>query len=1156
MDTPVFSAPAALLAALVATTPLALPSPASAASAAFENFNQYTAGTALAGLNGGVGWSATWRAVNGMRVSDQSITYDLDGRQLGGGNSLRVEANADNAFARSFLPAVDTTGRDYFVGFLFRLEGKEPGTTFTGNVFAGWQAEDGSPSTSIDNIGYTGGAGRAGARVNNLSSPVTTPLVYGQTYRMVIKFTGWDGERYTTTQVWLNPTVEDEASTDPAVTQVRTVAGAGSSGLSGLRVRTLGLGTTAWYLIDDLHVTHTWSELLAYPEVPDQPGDPTTPQTHVITEGPDWKPYAHPLEIAPGGVFDHTHLLDAPAGKHGALRITEAGQFEFTGRPGQRVRFAGVNLNFSAQFLSNADADQLAETLARSGYNTVRFHHFDNELRESLEPTPDGPLFTLNAAKLERLHYLFAAMKQRGLYISIDLYSIRGFNAAEIARFGLTSSSLSSNAFKALIPIDENAYQSWRRYAELLLTSVNPHTGMTWAEDPALIGICPVNEDNLYQTFESNTAVKTRYETLFEEAYPPSGESEVERAAKRYRFLHDLHTASDARLRTYLRSLNVRALLTGTNYGAVQALTLQRSAYDYVDNHTYFNHPTYPGTTGTLPLNSHNDSLVKRRVTMPRDVMTSRIYGKPYTVTEWNASRPNQYRGEASVLMPAYASLQDWDGLWCFQYGDTREMITSGSATGSFAITADPIGMLMSRTTALLFLRGDIAPAQRSVVWAVRPAEAFSSWEKATSAHFLLTGLISQVGSLPAEPGDLSGAFDAIVTGATPAPSAPLPPKTYLADGETLISRMIADGVLPEGSLTGYGETAVCRSDTGEITMDASAGTATVLTDRSELFALSAGAQLSGRRVSVSNGSTPASISVIALEGEDGQELSLAHARRILVTHLTDALPKGMEFNSPARTRLLSWGQLPHLVLRGEATLSLALAEGDWAAWVVDATGARVRQVPLTRSPDGRYGLAVASVTAEGVQLAYELVRPAAPPQLLGAVSRRTHGGAAAFDIPLLAGSTSQPPAGPLPIECRGGSELKLVVAFDKTLNGVLATVSEGTATVGSTQLVGRELHLTLAGVANAQALTVTLTDVTSVDGGTLPAASVRLGVLLGDVTADRRVTGEDIQRVRRQVNAGGTPDAETFRRDLNASNDFTTADFVLVRGQAGTVLH
>jgi len=43
----------------------------------------------------------------------------------------------------------------------------------------------------------------------------------------------------------------------------------------------------------------------------------------------------------------------------------------------ERVRLWGVNFSFEANFPTHADAQQIAERLARAGINAVRLHHMD-----------------------------------------------------------------------------------------------------------------------------------------------------------------------------------------------------------------------------------------------------------------------------------------------------------------------------------------------------------------------------------------------------------------------------------------------------------------------------------------------------------------------------------------------------------------------------------------------------------------------------------------------------------------------------------------------------------------------------------------------------------------------------------------------------------
>ncbi|MDR2675190.1 MAG: glycosyl hydrolase family 5 [Opitutaceae bacterium] len=714
---------------------------------------------------------------------------------------------------------------------------------------------------------------------------------------------------------------------------------------------------------------------------------PSSAAPFTVEQNQDWAPYAHSVEIAPGGVFDFsTHVTaHAPAGKYGPVIIMPDGHLAFRDNPARRFRFWGVNLCFTANYPEPDEAERLAERFVRSGYNTVRFHHFD-----SLLVREGGNSWELDPQKLDRLDRFFAALKKRGIYINIDLFSSRGFSPAEIAAFGFPQNLPSSRIrgyFKSCIPINDAVFESWKKFATNLLTHKNPHTGLTWAGDPALIGICPVNEDSLFRNVLRYPEVRARYETEFEASrggVRPGGETPEQREAAFARFVYDTHARYDARIFAHLRSLGVGAgagaLVTGANYTLTQGLQHVRNHYDYVDTHAYWAHPEFPQKTWSFPTKFRQDSPVKAPAATPKSpagppfrVMPARIPGKPFTVTELNYCRPNQYRASGAVLTPAYAGLQDWDALYTFHYALSREMALGGGVENCFALACDPIGIIGDRVGALLFQRGDIAPAMREILWAARPDEAFTELQKRFPDDFCLVGLVSRIGSLPGQPAAVWSAIDgldAVVTGAHPAPATPFPAKTYPAT-KTLLADLQRDGVLPPGSVDPAGRH--FTSDTRQIELHAGEGSVKVVTPRGELFYAPKGTSPSGDRVTLENVTADAAISVIAID-----DAPLAGTRRILVTHLTDALPEGMQFEKPDRKLLLSWGKGPHLVRRGDATLTLRLPAGDWKAWAVDATGARTREIPL-REKGGQLAMTLATVTPEGTQLAYELARHTPP---------------------------------------------------------------------------------------------------------------------------------------------------------------------------------
>jgi hypothetical protein len=317
--------------------------------------------------------------------------------------------------------------------------------------------------------------------------------------------------------------------------------------------------------------------------------------------------------------------------------------------------------------------------------------------------------------------------------------------------------------------------------------------------------------------------------------------------------------------------------------------------------------------------------------------------------------------------MSAYASLQDWDALYNFDYASHSRDVERPGLGGTFSISADPVGQIADRVGAAIFLRGDIAPARRLIGFAVQPGPAFVSRETPFPDVFSRLGLVTRIGSQPAAPEALlrEPGIGAVVV--EPADYRPGTDKRIYPADTTLAGRLERDGVLPRGSVSDNGRR--YRSETGQIELRTDAGTVKVVTPRSEQFVLPPGAALSGDRVTVRNGSVFGTVSVIAVDGQP-----LARSGRLLVTHLTDSLLTGMRFADATRRLLETRGELPHLLRRGAADLTLKLGEGNYLAWAVSPSGARLHEIALTPTGDG-WHLHAETVTPQGTRLAYEIAR-------------------------------------------------------------------------------------------------------------------------------------------------------------------------------------
>ncbi len=208
-------------------------------------------------------------------------------------------------------------------------------------------------------------------------------------------------------------------------------------------------------------------------------------------------PFVLPWDDALPGITDLSSWLDKPAGRLGPVKVSADGHFETGGR---RIRFLGVNLSFSAGMPERADADKLAGRLAKFGINVCRFHHMDtgqwpNGLRDGQARTSG----VLHPEALERLDYFVARLKEHGIYANLNLLVGRPFNAADGLPAEIEKLDWKDRHIIGFFDARQLALQ--KEYARALLTHRNAHTGLAYAEDPAVVFVEINNEQGLVHSW-------------------------------------------------------------------------------------------------------------------------------------------------------------------------------------------------------------------------------------------------------------------------------------------------------------------------------------------------------------------------------------------------------------------------------------------------------------------------------------------------------------------------------------------------------------------------------------------------------------------------------------------------------------------------------
>jgi len=182
-----------------------------------------------------------------------------------------------------------------------------------------------------------------------------------------------------------------------------------------------------------------------------------------------------------------------------------------------------------------------------------------------------------------------------------------------------------------------------------------------------------------------------------------------------------------------------------------------------------------------------------------------------------------------------------------------------------------------------------------------------------------------------------------------------------------------------------------------------------------------------------------------------------------------------------------------------------------------------------------------------GDNRAYVFKVPIPALQVTLAVSRKTHGSAGTFDIPL-------PLSGNPGVECRtGGATNDYTQVFTFTNNVVSgnASVTSGIGNVsGPPTFSGNTMTVNLTGVADAQTLTVTLSGVTDEFSQVLPDTPVSVNMLIGDTSGNGVVNATDVAQTKGQV--GQPVTSSNFRTDVNATGIINATDVAIVKAHSG----
>ncbi len=470
----------------------------------------------------------------------------------------------------------------------------------------------------------------------------------------------------------------------------------------------------------------------------------------------DWYDFAPSSDAGPS-VVGMEDWMDAPAGRHGVIQITDGHQVFADGTP---AKLWGVGTQPYAAGLApdHATATAFADWYRKWGVNSVRNGLLFGTGWMGIGDASDTT--RLDPAQLERFDFSFSELKAKGVYYNLVAFWTEGLrpgdkpkvlaydearsHASELDTFAPDIQDLRIQAVVSFLG-HENPY-THLRYADdaaISCLEIRNEQDVFWYTTPA-VRACPtylarINHDFcdwLRAKYGGADKLQAAWGPGAWSAFPEAGKDESldantitpvvnpwffspegiasrpdahQRAYDMAAFLYEVQNRYYQRFEKAVRAAGYKGLIIGSNWqtagGITQAYNLLCDrALGRIDRHNYCGGASDNG----MHVNVAEDdrSMLWRPGSCLLSTGFQQCLDRPFALTEWMDQAPNEWAAEGPPLIAFYGfGLQGWDAA----YAGNNTAPRFDPTYGTWLHVQGPLDLGLYPAVARAIFRGDVA---------------------------------------------------------------------------------------------------------------------------------------------------------------------------------------------------------------------------------------------------------------------------------------------------------------------------------------------------------------------------------------------------------------------------------------------------------------